>query len=76
MPDYSTRNIIDFADEGNASEFRNALYATIHDKVTAHIEAKKQEIAQSLITPRQEEEQPETETVDSVDQETEVAAEE
>ena len=54
MPDYSTRSIIDYAADDNGAEFRNALYASIHDKVTSHIEAKKQEIAQSLITPQEE----------------------
>ena len=47
------RNIIDYAQDDNAVEFRNALYASIQDKVTAHIDAKKQEIAQNLITPQQ-----------------------
>jgi len=51
MPELDTRNIIDYAQDGNAVDFRDALYASIHDKVTAHIEAKKQEIAQNLITP-------------------------
>jgi hypothetical protein len=50
MTDY-TRQIIDYAQEDNGVEFRNALYASIHDKLTAHIDAKKQEIAQNLISP-------------------------
>ena len=45
--------IIDYAQDDNAVEFRNALYTSIQDKVTAHIDAKKQEIAQNLITPQQ-----------------------
>ena len=49
----TTRNIIDYAQDDNAVEFRNALYNSIHDKVTAHIDAKKQEIAQNLITPQE-----------------------
>jgi hypothetical protein len=49
----ATRNLIDYAMDDNGVEFRSQLYATIHDKVTAAIEAKKQEIAGSLI--RQEE---------------------
>jgi len=53
MTDY-TRQIIDYAQEDNGVEFRNALYANIHDKITAHIDAKKQEIAQNLITPQAE----------------------
>ena len=49
------RNIIDYAQDGNAVDFRDALYASIHDKVTAHIEAKKQEVAQNLISPQPQE---------------------
>jgi hypothetical protein len=51
------KNIIDYAMGDNGVEFRKALYASIHDKVTAHIEAKKQEIAQNLLGVHQEEEQ-------------------
>ena len=40
----TTRNIIDYAQDDNAVEFRKALYNSIHDKVTAHIDAKKQEV--------------------------------
>lgn len=47
--------IIDYAQDDNAVEFRNALYSSIQDKVSAHIEAKKQEIAQNLITPNEQE---------------------
>jgi hypothetical protein len=54
-----TRQIIDYAQEDNGVEFRNALYASIHDKVSAHIDAKKQEIAHSLISPQAEVEQDE-----------------
>jgi len=52
-----TRNIIDYAYEDNGVEFRNALYSAIHDRVSAHIETKKQELAQNLIGGNQ----PETE---------------
>lgn len=52
----TTRNLIDYAQDGNGVDFRNSLYSAIHDKVASHIEAKKQEIAQNLITP--EEQQP------------------
>lgn len=57
-----TKNIIDYAMDDNGVEFRNALYASIHDKVTAAIDAKKQEIAQTLIS------QPEEETIESEEQ--------
>ena len=52
-----TRPIIDYAQDDNGVEFRNALYSSIHDRVAAHIEAKKQEIAQNLIAPQAEVEQ-------------------
>lgn len=47
------RQLIDYAAQDDAVGFRDALYAGIHDRVTAHIEAKKQEIAQTLIAPRE-----------------------
>jgi ABC-type phosphate transport system substrate-binding protein len=49
----TTRNIIDYAQDENAIGFKDALYASIHDKVTAHIEAQKQQVAQRLIEPQQ-----------------------
>ena len=58
----TTRQIIDFAQDDNGVEFRNALYSAIHDRVTDHIEAKKQEIAHSLIAPQQEFDQEQQET--------------
>jgi len=51
------KQLIDYAQDNNGVEFRNALYTSIHDKVSAHIDAKKQEIAQTLIAQSQ---QPET----------------
>jgi hypothetical protein len=42
--------LIDYAMDDNGVEFRNALYASIQDRVVAHIEAKKQEIAQGLMS--------------------------
>jgi hypothetical protein len=49
-----TRKLIDFAHDQNGSEFRDALYSAIHDKVTAHIDAKRAEIAQTLVTQQEE----------------------
>jgi len=44
-----SRDLIDYAAQDDAVNFRAELYAAIHDRVTAHIEAKKQEIAQGLL---------------------------
>jgi len=57
--------------DDNGTEFRKALYASIHDKVSAHIESKKQEIAQGLLGVQQEEEQEYYDDEQETDQETE-----
>jgi hypothetical protein len=49
-----TKQIIDYAYQGNGVDFKDALYSAIHDRVTSHIEAKKQEIAQNLIAQNDE----------------------
>jgi hypothetical protein len=50
-----TRNIIDLADEGDAKNMRDALYAAIKDRVMAHIDSHKQSIAKTLIAPEESE---------------------
>lgn len=50
------KNLIDYASQDNGTDFRDALYSAIHDKVAAHIEAKKQEIASGLMGQQFEEE--------------------
>jgi len=55
------RELIDYAAQEDAVNFRSAMYAALHDKVTSHIEAKKQEIAQNLIAPKETVEEPSTE---------------
>jgi hypothetical protein len=50
----NARDLIDYAAQDDAVNFRAAMYASIHDRVTAHIDAKKQEIAQGLITQKEE----------------------
>jgi hypothetical protein len=51
-----TRAIIDYAMNDDAKAMRDALYASIHDRVNAHIQAQKQEIAQSIFPEEVEEE--------------------
>ena len=43
------RQIIDYAAEDNAKDFREALYASIYDKINSHIETMKQGIAHNLV---------------------------
>ena len=56
-----TKSIIDYAMDDNGVEFRNTLYSSIQDKVNAHIEAKKVEIAQGLMAQPEEENETEVE---------------
>jgi hypothetical protein len=49
------KNLIDYASQDNGTEFRAELYAAIHDKVSAHINSKKQEIASGLMGQQSEE---------------------
>ena len=51
-----TRAIIDYAMNDDAKAMRDALYASIHDRVNAHIQAQKQEVAQSIFPEEVEEE--------------------
>jgi hypothetical protein len=60
MSEFSTRNIVDYAMDADAVNFRSELYGAIHDRVTAHIEAAKQVVAQNFITPETEESAEET----------------
>ena len=45
----NTRQIIDFAADDNAKDMREALYASIYDRVSNAIEAKKQELAHNML---------------------------
>ena len=46
----ATRAIVDYAEDGNATEMRDALYSAIQDRVMSHIEAHKQELAKNLLS--------------------------
>ena len=54
MADYSTGNLIDYAMDEDGVKFREELYSAIHDKVTAHLAAAKQAIAQNFIPSAEE----------------------
>ena len=51
----ATRQIVDYADEDNAMEMRNAFYNELQNKIMAHIENKKIEVAQAMFNPAQPE---------------------
>lgn len=62
----STKAIIDYAYNDDAKSMRDALYSDIQDRVMAHIDAKKQEIAKTLFVSQEED------TEDTEDSEEEV----
>lgn len=47
--------IIDYAIQDDAKNMRDTLYSAIQDKVMAHINAQKIEVAKNLIAPAQQE---------------------
>lgn len=49
-----TRAIVDYAEDGKATEMRDALYSAIQDKVMAHIEAHKEQLAKNLFSQPQD----------------------
>jgi len=51
----NSRAVIDYTFDDDSLGVRDALYSAIQDRVMAHIEAKKAEIAANFITPHQEE---------------------
>ena len=67
------KNLIDYASQDNGTDFRDALYSAIHDKVAAHIEAKKQEIASGLMGQQFEEEVELEEETEALEEESELA---
>jgi len=50
------RAIIDYATQDNATAMLYVMYSAIQDRVMAHIEAKKQEVALNLISNSEESE--------------------
>ena len=51
----ATRQIVDYAEEDNAMEMRNAFYNELQSRIMAHIEDKKIEVAQTMFNPAQPE---------------------
>jgi hypothetical protein len=43
-----TRQIVDYAEQGQAKEMRDAFYSALQDKVMAHLENEKMRVAQNM----------------------------
>jgi len=50
----TTRAIVDYAEDGNATEMRDALYSAIQNRVMSHIEAHKEQLAKNLFNQPKE----------------------
>lgn len=57
----NTKAFIDYTLQDNGHSAREALYAEIHDRVMSHIEAKKMELANGMLTREETEEKEEHE---------------
>ena len=58
----ATRAIVDYVEQENAMELRNAFYNELQNRVMAHIENKKIEVAQSMFNQMQPEVESEEDT--------------
>lgn len=45
------RAIVDYVEQDNAKEMRDALYSALQDRVMSHIEAHKSVVAKNLLNP-------------------------
>lgn len=52
MSEYTTRDAVDFALDKNASEFKSAIADVMMDKISSAIDARKIEVAGTLLTPQ------------------------
>ena len=50
----ATRAIVDYAEEDNAKEMRDAFYAELQNRVMAHIENQKIQVAQNMFNKSEE----------------------
>jgi len=50
----NTRAIVDYAYNDNAKDMRDALYSDIQNRVMAHLDAQKQQIAQNILKPAED----------------------
>lgn len=66
----NTRQIVDFAVADSAKEMRDALYASIHDRVTTHLDAAKQAVAQNMFAPEETEDTEEVQPEENTDENT------
>ncbi len=58
----NVRSIVDYADEDEAKEMRDALYSELQNRVMAHIEAHKKVVASNMFGTQSETEDQSSDT--------------
>ncbi len=55
MADYTTKDAVNFAVDGNSSEFKNAIHDILADRVQSAIEIKKVDVTANFMSPQEDE---------------------
>lgn len=50
----TTRAIVDYAENDQAKEMRDAFYSALQDKVMSHIESQKMEVAKNMFSQQRD----------------------
>ena len=52
MADYTTKDAVNFAVDGNSGEFKNAIHDILADRVQSAIEIKKVDVTANFMSPQ------------------------
>lgn len=55
MADYTTKDAVNFAVDGNSGEFKNAIHDILADRVQSAIEIKKVDVTANFMSPQEDE---------------------
>ena len=55
MAEYTTKDAVDFAVDGNSSEFKNAIHDILADRVQSAIDIKKVDVTANFMSPQEDE---------------------
>ena len=55
MAEYTTKDAVNFAVDGNSSEFKNAIHDILADRVQSAIDIKKVDVTANFMSPQEDE---------------------
>lgn len=55
MADYTTKDAVNFAVDGNSGEFKNAIHDILANRVQSAIEIKKVDVTANFMSPQEDE---------------------